>query len=282
MDLVGTGTTVIPQELRGLLDDAALFPPGELPLTEAVPAHHTHRAADYAALLGPFVFPAPRLAELPAQLGGRPIALSLTVPEGPAAVAAAVREATAIEGVTVAVVEVGFPDGARVSQLEPPPGGPVFLEVPRDDRRPAILDAVAESGHRAKFRTGGGTAQAYPDELELAAAITGCVARGLAFKCTAGLHHAVRNTEGSLEQHGFLNVLLATGAALDGAVTAELAALLADRDGDRLAERWHALGAAGRDRVRSRMLSLGTCSITEPLADLRALGVLDHRPEGTS
>ena len=63
----------------GLLDDAAVFPPGSLSLTEAVPAHDAHLAAPYRALLGPLVV-APRdleaLAPLLTSLGPRPPASS--------------------------------------------------------------------------------------------------------------------------------------------------------------------------------------------------------------
>jgi hypothetical protein len=48
-------------------------------------------------------------------------------------------------------------------------------------------DAALFPPLRAKFRTGGVTADAYPDEPELAEAIHLTVAHGLAFKATAGL-----------------------------------------------------------------------------------------------
>ena len=50
------------------------------------------------------------------------------------------------------------------------------------------------------------------------------------FKCTAGLHHAVRHraADTGFEHHGFLNVLLAVAAALTGEDAGEVAAELAD------------------------------------------------------
>ena len=62
----------------------------------------------------------------------------------------------------------------------------------------------------------------------------------LRFKATAGLHHAwpneARNERGqALPQHGFLNLMMALDALIDGADPAEAAELLAveDRTGSR-------------------------------------------------
>lgn len=60
--VVGGG--VIPELFRGLFDDAAVFPPGNLPVAEAVPAHRAHRAAWYAEAVGPLLCGAGRLGEL--------------------------------------------------------------------------------------------------------------------------------------------------------------------------------------------------------------------------
>ncbi|WP_369688696.1 hypothetical protein [Actinomadura kijaniata] len=260
--------------LAGLLDDAALFPPGDMPLPDAVPAHHRHHAAWYAELVGPLVFPAPRLHELPDVLDGRPIALSVTVPQGPSALAPALKAVADLPHASLAAVEIAVPPGTELADLLAVLDEHLtdqvlgYVEVPRDDRRETVLDALAGTRHRAKFRTGGLVPDAHPSERELAGSIHAAVARGVPFKCTAGLHHAVRHTDGSLEQHGFLNVLLATGAALDGASPADLAAILADRSpafdltGERLAA------------ARGAFASFGTCSVADPVDDLLALGLI--------
>ena len=100
-------------------------------------------------------------------------------------------------------------------------------------------------------------------------------AKGVAFKATAGLHHALRNTDPDtgFEQHGFLNLLAATGAALDGADEARLVTLLADRDAARVADGVRALTPAVREAFRS----FGTCSVTEPVEELTGLGLLDTK-----
>src|SRR5258706_15580954 len=51
-------STRVPALLARLVDDAAVFPPGNAPLPEAVAAHHGHRAAWYADLVGPLLVPA--------------------------------------------------------------------------------------------------------------------------------------------------------------------------------------------------------------------------------
>ena len=115
---------------------------------------------------------------------------------------------------------------------------PVFVELPRDARRPEIVEALSSTDFMAKLRTGGVRADLHPDEKELASAVASLAAEGVPFKATAGLHHAVRNTDPDtgFEQHGFLNLLAATGAALDGADEARLVTLLADRDAARVAD----------------------------------------------
>ncbi|WP_158887192.1 hypothetical protein [Amycolatopsis anabasis] len=263
----------------GLVDDAALFPPGNAPLPEAVPAHHAHHAAWYAELVGPFVFPATRLGELP---GVRDLKVSLTAPAGPDGLAEAVRAVTGADGLELAAIEAALPAGTSLSELTGvlaaclPPGAAGYVEVPRGANRSAVLDALAGTPYRAKFRTGGLTADAFPDEPELADAVAGCVRRDLPFKCTAGLHHAIRHTapDTGFEHHGFLNVLLATDAALAGADPADLVAILAEREKDRVRDSVAALAANRLAAARRLFLSIGSCSVAEPVDDLVGLGLL--------
>lgn len=43
----------IPTIFDRLVDDAAVFPPGDLPVPDAVAAHRVHRSAWYAGFVGP-------------------------------------------------------------------------------------------------------------------------------------------------------------------------------------------------------------------------------------
>ena len=274
--------------LVGLCDDAALFPPGNAPLPVAVPAHAEHRSAAHAPLVGAFVFPAGRLDELEKYLAQHPypgeLVLSLTVPTGTDAVGPALEKVASMDSVSVVALEIAVPAAQSVDELfaaldeiaTGEPGVDVFVEIPRDGRRSEILTRLAGTPYAAKFRTGGIVAEAYPDEAELADAITTVVATGIPFKATAGLHHAVRNTDPKtgFEQHGFVNLLAAVDAVLSGAGSEEVATVLAERDGASLSAR---LGELSDDRaaeVRRRFLSYGTCSITEPLEDLLDLDLV--------
>ncbi|GAA3953457.1 hypothetical protein GCM10023085_39870 [Actinomadura viridis] len=232
-------------------------------------------------MVGPFIVAAPALADLGALVGpGDRFDLVVTVPAGPEHVPAVLEEAAALP-VPLAGVEVAVPAGTSPAELfaaldRAGAAVPVFVEVPRDERRPEIIAALPGTPYRAKFRTGGTTAALHPDEAEMAAAIGAVVAAGVPFKATAGLHHAIRRTDPDtgFEQHGFLNLMLAVDAALGGAPEGELAAILARRDGAAVAAAVAALDGGRIAAVRERFLSFGTCSITDPLNDLIGLGLV--------
>ncbi|MGA6167876.1 hypothetical protein [Amycolatopsis magusensis] len=271
---------LIPAVVSHLCDDAAVFPPGLAPLPDAVRAYRDRADAWYVELVGPLVLSAaalPKLGPLLPDDGSR-LPLSVTLPEGPAGLPDALATAARLP-VEVRSVEVAVPGDLSTSEfltrLDDVPELDVYVEVPRDDRRPEILDGIA-GRYRAKFRTGGVRAEMYPGEAELAAAIAAVVKAGVPFKATAGLHHAVRNTdpETGFEQHGFLNVLLATDSVLDGGSTEDAAAVLAERDGAKIAGTLAALGPRRVAAARAAFTSFGTCSITDPLTELVELGLV--------
>ncbi|WP_395108412.1 hypothetical protein [Actinomadura sp. SCN-SB] len=275
---------MVPVFARRLCDDAAVFPPGLAPLAEAVPAHAAHRAGPYGDLVGPLVIAEPALAELgPLLTVPHRLELAVTAPHGPGQMASAAESARRLP-VELAAVEVAVPAGMEVPEFvtaldracAAAPATTVYVEVPRDERRGEVIAELKASGHRAKFRTGGVKAELYPDERELAAAIVAVAQAHVPFKATAGLHHAVRNTDArtGFEQHGFLNLLVATAAALDGAAEADLVGLLAERDKDTVAETVRGLGEDRAEAVRGMFVSFGTCSITEPLAELVDMGLV--------
>lgn len=274
----------VPDFAKSLCDDAAVFPPGLTPLPEAVAAHARYAASPYAELVGPLVLAAPALAELGVLLEpGERLDLSVSAPNGPRQLPAVFAAAESLP-VRLQALEVAVPAGQAPAEFfaeldracAAADDVAVFVEVPRDERRPEVIANCASTLYQAKFRTGGVKAELYPDEAELAAAIRAVVDARVPFKATAGLHHAIRNTDPNtgFEQHGYLNLLLATDAAVDFADETEIAAVLAERDERKIAERVSNLDSARVAAARERFLSFGTCSIIEPLTEMIDLGLV--------
>lgn len=262
----------------GLFDDAALFPPASLKLAGAVRAHARHRLSWYGDMVGPFVANWLRLAALDdevARLKVESVDVAMVVPDGIEAVAAAVKRIDSCERLRLRSVEVplgaaGLSEARRVLDPLVVRGLDVYLEMPVVRVRERDVHDLSAAGLRLKLRTGGTTIDAFQTEEELAVPIVMCAAELLPFKCTAGLHGAVRHRDRDtmFEHHGFLNLVLAArAAAASGSVLATSAAL-AEHAPDSVTDRVRALGVRDIAAVRELFASFGTCSIAEPVADL--------------
>lgn len=270
---------------HALVDDAAMFPPGNAPVAEAVRAHAEHRSSGHAGLVGPLLCSDRNLAELGGHVLG-PLDLGLIVTGGAGAVGPAITHASRIDGVRVAGVEVALRDEEDLARNAQRIGAVLDLELP-DDALASVemprfgahgpsaswweaADEIAAAGHRLKFRTGGESADAHPGEAELATFLSAALDRECAFKLTAGLHRAARNTAAGtgFEQHGFANVLLATRVLLDGGQPADATYALVRRDPEGIAAELSTWDDATAARVRRWFTSFGSCSIDEPLTDL--------------
>jgi hypothetical protein len=272
-----------------LFDDASLFPPASLGMADAVEGHLKHETAWYSSMCGPFVCAGPRIAQLSAALtaaGVLGLDLALVVPGGAADLDRAVDAVAADPRLRLRAVEVPVQSAtpeqsAAADELTaaldrtPLAGASAFVEIPCAHLGADTIALIGEYRYRLKLRTGGVTADAFPTEAELGRCVSLLAADRLPFKCTAGLHHAVRHRaeDTGFEHHGFLNVLLAVAAALDGADETDVTAILADADAEHVAT-----GIAGLDRetgadARSLFTSFGTCSTEEPVADLVTLGL---------
>ncbi len=283
--------STVPALFRRLVDDAAMFPPGDLPLAEAVAAHRAHRTSPYADLVGPFVCTDEDLMKVAAEAartGDEPLEVTVVITGGAGGIEPAVRYGDRSADITVSAVEVRLRNEDDLSRnalrvvracddcLDEENA---YVEVGLDGAWERALDVVADAGYAAKLRTGGLDASLFPAEGQVAAFITACLDREVAFKCTAGLHNAVRHTaaDTGFEHHGFLNVLLATRASLDGGSQDEVAAVLANRDGERLAAQARELSEDQAAGTRRWFTSFGSCSIDEPRHDLTTLKLLEAR-----
>ncbi len=107
--------------LAGLLDDASLFPPGNLPMPAAVAAHVSHESAWFSDLTGPFVCPETKLADLGRALtaANTPwIDLSLVVTGGADAVSAATDAVAADPRLRLRAIEVPAAKGADPARAD--------------------------------------------------------------------------------------------------------------------------------------------------------------------
>jgi hypothetical protein len=277
--------SAVPAAWSGLVDDAAIFPPGDAPLPDAVAAYQSRRDEWYADLVGPLVVRDTDLPDVPPDV---PVSVVLTSGAGAVAGVAslAAKKGHRLRGLESAARDLddlagsvrritAAVDAARDS------GGladtEVYVELPQSDPTSgwlAAADAVTEAEHHLKFRTGGVEAHLFPPAATVAAWIDAALDRETPFKCTAGLHHAVRQRdhETGFEHLGFLNVLLATRAAFDGGTVQEVAQVLDDHYANDLVALARQSDLEG---ARRWFTSYGSCSVTEPLDDLVGLGLLE-------
>ncbi len=235
--------------LRRLIDHAPMFPPASLPADEALAEDARATSSPHSFMLARLVWPASSAESLPDE---RDVSLVL--------------DAELPTGIAVDAVEARYRDDlGALSGLAPE----VYVELPIDDALDDRLDTLAAGGLRAKVRCGGAEV---PSDAALARFVRGCRERGLVFKATAGLHHAVR-TNG---EHGCLNLLAAT--VFDGheeEALAERDPSAFDLTEQAFGWRGHTASAAELERARrERLHSIGSCSFFEPVEELVALGAL--------
>jgi hypothetical protein len=261
-----------------LVDDAALFPPGDAPMAEAVPAYLRNDAGPYSSLLGRFLCPVSKLSELRETLSeDSDIRLGLIADTGLDGLVEAFAVLEDDDRFMLEAAEIRHP-GDRLAGLEQhlPYGVETYVEIAPDDPKRLIATLAGRERLHAKLRTGGLTPGTFPSPRSVAEFILACDDLGVGFKCTAGLHNAVRHAdeETGFTHHGFLNILAAVARIPDGVEAVEAA--LEEQDADRLFARLSALGVEESARVRDRFHGFGSCSFAEPVEDLLAVG---HRFE---
>lgn len=278
-----------------LIDDAAMFPPGNAPAAEAVARHVLYRTgssdqpAQVPAVVGPLVVPDTALVSVDRAVGSAgagPVEVSVVNSTGAGGLLAlASRE---LDDLVVVSVETALRDlddllgsAARLTQAATAldDAVAVFVELPFAPGWEQALEVVEAAGLYGKIRTGGTEPEAYPTASRLAQQLAVLVEADLPFKATAGLHRAWRNvghnTAGApLEQHGFLNLMIAVHALVEGSDPVEVASILDDDHRDRLAELVGSWTDDDATRVRRRFVSFGCCGVLDPIADLTTLGLL--------
>jgi hypothetical protein len=268
----------------GLFDDAAMYPPADTKMPAAVRGYARHRLSWYAETVGPFVCNARRLPALATQvddLGLEPVDVTAVVADGVAGLELLAKTVAGLPQLQLRSVEVPLketPFATAVQALEPfrADAIPCYLEIPVLHVSDKQVHELSAAGLRLKLRTGGTSIDAFRTEGELAAPILKCAAERLQFKCTAGLHNAVRHRdiESKFEHHGFLNVALAARVAAATGNAAATQEVLAEKNPVRVADQVLELTARDVNAIRAMFCSFGTCSVDEPIADLLSMGLV--------
>lgn len=273
--------------LNALVDDAAMFPPGNAAAERAVGEHFEHRRSWFSSVIGPLVVPDTALAVVGRQVPeGETLAVSVVNGGGAGGLLALARRS--VPGVAVVAVEsalrdlddlVGNAERVAAAATALDPSVTVFVELPYTPGWVPAVEAVEAAGLYGKIRTGGVEPELYPTATRLAEQLWILVEADLGFKATAGLHHAWPNVARSdsgqaLPQHGFLNLMLALDAVIDGAEPTEAVEFLGWADRSRIARAISSWDEPRQQRVRRRLRSFGCCGVTDPIQDLVALDLL--------
>jgi hypothetical protein len=165
-----------------------------------------------------------------------------------------------------------------------------YFEIPIGDDPAELIESIAETEARAKVRTGGVTADAFPSSFNLARFIKLCAEADVPFKATAGLHHPLRSINkmtyapdsASTMMHGFLNVFLAAAFAQNGVDVGRLIELLEEKSPDAFQFDSGCVIWRGEMVVRGQLrnsrnllaVAFGSCSFEEPIDDLKKIGLL--------
>lgn len=290
--------------MTGLIDYAGLFPPAGLDTDTAAGNYAGYLAGENGWMLGRLIVPATRLHQLAPHPGFR-----CSVIVSPTLSREELNQLRAFQG-RVEMVETRFAESDdsaarcrdRLLRLESEldqaglRGVQLFVEA-ADIASTAVLASSLADFNRSrgwgsvidsagyKLRCGGLAKETIPAAETVAEAIRGCRHHDIPIKFTAGMHQPLHHNSPELAsmQHGFINIfaaaLLAWGCNLDHA---GMTACLQDETAGHFhftdagfSWQGHTISSAEIEQLRhNRVISFGSCSFTEPVAGLRALGFL--------
>lgn len=283
--------------LNGIIDYAGLFPPASLSMTDAVTNYAHYLQSPHRWALARFIVPVSRLDELSVavhalapDLRNQTWHLSALVGNDVNSELQAIdtfnaRFSRAPRLLLIDAIELKAASVEEIERLNLPPSLISFIEIPIAHNPELLLEAIKQKGARAKVRTGGVVAEAFPSPSDLARFIFLCAKHQLAFKATAGLHHPIRATyrltyapdSPSGTMFGFLNVFLASAFAYSSMTESDLADLLSETNlaqfsfnEESVSWRDHVLNRAIIEATRTNFaIAFGSCSFEEPIEDLK-------------
>jgi hypothetical protein len=251
-------------------------------VARALAEHREHRAAWYGDLIGPLRVPASATVSLLGSLRPGDHALPITLTPDPASddLLTSLRAARALllDNHRVELVGVELPFAAADSAANAARRALDAL----DFTVPAWFMVKAEPGWEPAFdvlaQDGAESVALYLPEPSgpeiftgIAAVLRALIDRELPYAVTDGITGLVATVAG----HGLLNLLCATRAALNGAETPELAAILAESEITPLAAAARRMSEADAAIVRAFLPMISAPSIRELVEDLEAADLIE-------
>jgi hypothetical protein len=304
MQADGAPLKTIAALLDGLVDYAGLFPPAGEDMRPALESYASYIEGPDKRVLGRFIVPLPRLKELedagtdlfPRGRDSKPWRLSVLVADDVRAAGADMltfnrnhSSGSRSGHVVIDVVELkaSTTGGIESQREELPRSFTAYFEIPTKGDVASLIKALARAGSRAKIRTGGVTPEAFPPAQEIIDFISACKGERVAFKATAGLHHAVRGTykltyepdAPTGKMYGFLNVIMAATLTYAGETEDTALAVLQEEDpltfsfaDDAIVWRDRRIDGEQIQAARADFaISFGSCSFREPVDEIESL-----------
>lgn len=297
MQSVSAASVALRTLVSAVVDYAGLFPPAALDMRTAVANFAAYRASSDAWMLGRFVVPVSRLDEWTAAVSelsataqaswhGARLSALLSGEFALEAECISAFNASERSGVRIDVAEgrASSPDAVLAMAAAMPDDVMLYCELPVGDDPEVALAAVKSAQVRAKLRTGGVTADAFPSPEVIVRFLRRCHEHGITAKVTAGLHHPIRGAyrltyapdAPSAEMYGYLNLFLAAAAIREGAPDAVALAVLMLTDASAIVVHDTSIEVAGvtlsavelESMRRDGVVAFGSCSFREPVDEL--------------
>ncbi|WP_013320719.1 hypothetical protein [Gloeothece verrucosa] len=285
--------TPIKTLLSSIVDYAGLFPPAKLDLPQAMTQYSEQRTAAYEWMLGTFVLPSSRLDDLEKLLPQFTLpqwSLSLILSQN---WQADLEKALTLQNPKITITALEFPP-LSPTEIEKalhqlPTKINAFFEIPFSEEITPFLAILKNPSASAKLRTGGLTSNAFPSAAKLGEFIYALGKEKVSFKATAGLHHPLRSEQPLtpepllVKMHGFLNLALFAALVYGQKASLEAGINLLEETHldhfqfltDRIFWRDYELSLPEIEQSRlSFFQSFGSCSLSEPIEDLKQLQLI--------
>ncbi len=284
--------------LTEIIDYAGLFPPAQVPMTVAVKNYADYLKSENAWMLGRFIVPVNRLNEFSDEAEKHFTKKTLWR----LSVLASDNLRQTLEVITkfneinqgkaiIDTLEIKVTEAREITEAHKLLPGEItaYFEIPVSDFLSNFITALAITRQRAKIRTGGITANAFPSTDAIIKFMRICMAANVPFKATAGLHHPLRCTRPLTYEtnspigtmHGFFNLFLSACLLRQDLNNASVHRLMNetdaakfefDEDGIRWTDQNISLKTIALTREKNAV-SFGSCSFLEPIEDLQVIGL---------